>query len=856
METSSRYEMLFARRRSPALAALTAATAWLAMLAAPAPLLAQTQAVAVEKVGSEGLEEVVVTAQYRQEKLQDTPIAISVINADEIQQRSFTQSYEIGYTVPNVSLRPAQAAFGNAMTAYIRGVGQNDFDQAFEPGVGIYVDDVYQPFTLGTQMDLLDMDRVEVLRGPQGTLFGRGSIGGVIRMISKQPEGTETGYAELTTGSFRRVDVRAGYDFKLSDNIFARVAGVSKQSDGYQKVYDFACLHPAPPGGVSPLAGYLPVRDPSLGRHCQTGTQGGESVTGMRGQLRWMFNDAVEANFALDYERDTSEAKADSLIAIQYPLDLSGHVIPTSGYALWNTEYAKHVPTPTANWGFGIPYDNRFIPKTPFDTYATYNDPATGLTFNPTSGLDKLTGSGTLDWKLTDKMKLTAVAAYTSLHSQLSTDADASPMNLQTAGGQQDFYYSTEELRLSGNTWDRLDWTVGLFFYQGAAENYETVSFPPILWGIFRNAVGLPDFVAASIIDSPSGAYSVNTRNIADSNSEAAYGNAVFSITDKMHLTMGLRYSKDKKDVAFDNTFVAAPINIDFHHTDWKAGLDYKITDGVLVYGSAATGYRPPAYNPRPFTASQAVAVGNEEMTSYELGIKADMLGNTLRTNLAVFYSDYNKRIVPIGGTECVGPPANATDPGAVIDSNGKICFATTSLTNYEQLTGAHVQGAELEVAWRPVSALLLNATYGYTDWSSPDIDNCDFNQDGKPDPGITCSDRPTYVPKYNWSGSISYDFALSNGAKLTPRGDVYGQSEICSSIVSTLSCAAAYELINLRLQWTSPKGEWFAAVGGTNVANKTYYLNTFDLTPFGQNTVEGQPGRPAEWYLQFTRNF
>ena len=265
METSPRYEMLLTRRRLHALAALSAATAWLALLAASTPLLAQ--AVAVEKVSSQGLEEVVVTAQYRQEKLQDTPIAISVISAEDIQQRSFTEAYEIGYTVPNVSLRPAQAAFGNTMTAFIRGVGQYDFDQAFEPGVGIYVDDVYQPFTLGTQMDLLDMDRVEVLRGPQGTLFGRGSIGGVIRMISKQPEGTDTGYAELTTGSFRRVDVRAGYDFKLADNIFARVAGVSKDSTGYQKVYDFACLFPS-------LAGFLPVRDPSLGRHCQTGHPG------------------------------------------------------------------------------------------------------------------------------------------------------------------------------------------------------------------------------------------------------------------------------------------------------------------------------------------------------------------------------------------------------------------------------------------------------------------------------------------------------------------------------------------------------------------------------------------------------
>jgi len=856
METSHRHDMLLTRRRRPALAALGAASTWLALLAAPAPLLAGGQTTAtVEKTGSEGLEEVVVTAQYRQEKLQETPIAISVINGDEIQQRSFTQSYEIGYTVPNVSLRPAQAAFGNTMTAFIRGVGQNDFDQAFEPGVGIYVDDVYQPFTLGTQMDLLDLDRVEVLRGPQGTLFGRGSIGGVIRMISKQAEGTDTGYAELTTGSFRRVDVRAGYDFKLADNIFARVAGVSKQSNGYQKVYDFACLHPAPPGGVSPVAGYLPVRDPSLGRGCQTGTQGGIDVSGLRAQLRWLFTDAMEVNFTIDYEHDTSEAKADSLIAIQYPLDLSGHVIPTSGYALWNTEYAMHVPTPGANYGFGIPYDNRFIPKTRFDTYATYNDPYSGLTFNPQSGMDKLSGSGTFDWKLTDKVKLTAIAAYTSLISQLSTDADASPMNLQVAAGQQDFYYSTEELRLSGNAFDRMDWTAGLFFYQSAAENYQTVSFPPILWGVFRNVLGLPPDIAASIIDTQA-KYSVNTRNIADSDSKAAYGNGVFHLTDKADLTLGLRYSKDKKDVAFDNTFVAAPIHIDFNHTDWKAGLDYKINSDVMVYGSAATGYRPPAYNPRPFTPAQAVEVGNEEMTAYELGIKADMLNRTLRTNLAIFYSDYNKRIVPIGGTECVGPPANATDPGAVIDSNGNICFATTSLTSYKQLTGAKVKGAELEVAWRPVAALLVNASYGYTDWSSPDIDNCDFNQDGKPDPGITCIDRPTYVPKYNWSGSVSYDFPMANGGKVTPRGDIYGQSEICSSITSTLSCQSAYQLINLRLQYTSAKGNWFAAVGGTNVGNEKYYLNTFDLTPFGQNTVEGQPGRPAEWYLTFSRNF
>ncbi len=343
----------------------------------------------VEKAESSGLEEVVVTAQYRKENLQQTPIAISVLSSDEIQQREFTESYQIGYTVPNLSLRPAQAAFGNTMTAYIRGIGQNDFDQAFEPGVGIYVDEVYQPFTLGTQMDLLDMDRVEVLRGPQGTLFGRGSIGGVIRYISKRPEGTDTGYAELTTGSYRRVDVRAGYDFKLADNVFARVAGVSKNSNGYQNVYDFACLYPS-------LAGTLPVTDPSKGRHCKTGTQGGIDVQGLRGTLRWIFTDAIETTFTVDYEHDTSEAKADTLIAIQYPKDLSGNVSPT--HRLLPVEYrVRHARTGvdsngfgpacfTNNYGFGIPYDNRFLPRTRFDTYATYSDPYSGLTVHPDLG--------------------------------------------------------------------------------------------------------------------------------------------------------------------------------------------------------------------------------------------------------------------------------------------------------------------------------------------------------------------------------------------------------------------------------------------------------------------------------------
>jgi iron complex outermembrane receptor protein len=804
------------------------------------------------------LEEIIVTARFREERLQDTPIAISAITAAEIEMRAFTTAYEVGYTVPNASFRPAQAAYGNTMTAYIRGIGQYDFDQAFEPGVGIYVDDVYQPFMLGTQLDLIGVERVETLRGPQGTLFGRGSIGGVMRLVTKKAQGDDTGNINLTVGSFDRIDVRAGYDFSITDNLFAQVSGASRKRNGYQDVIDFACRNPA-------LAGNLPVRDPSRGRNCQTGTQGGEDIDAFRGQLRWLPNDDVEVLLTGDFQNDQSEAKADTLVDIQYPLDLSGNVIPTSGYTLFNNEYIAHVPTAEEPWGYGIPYDDRFIPDNIYQTYATYNDPASGLTLKPTSAIERTAVSGTLNWNLTDTMNLTAIAAYTDITSQLTSDADASPFNFQTTGGQQDFHWSTAEVRLSGRPTDRFEWTAGAFYYTGKATNRQAVSFPPIPWGILRASIGLPPAVVVQCVESlPGGCaipapifsnLSVNTQNIADAENTAVFGHVVFDLTDSLTVNAGARISNDKKDVAFDNSLVAAPIKIDDDHTDWRVGLDFKMTDDLMTYASVATGYRPPAYNPRPFTPEQAVAVGGEEAIAYELGLKSELFDQRLRLNLAAFYTDYEERIVPIGGTQCQGGPAEATDPGAIRDSNGDICFAVTSLTNYVQLSG-EITGAELEFVWRPVDALSVNGVFGYTDWSSPEVDNCDLNLDGQPDPGEVCTDATNFVPEYNWTLGVAYDFPMAGGALLTPRVDMYGQTEICSNFSSQLSCSDGYELLNVRLQWESPDRVWTAAVGATNVTDEEYFLNKFDLTLFGQNTVEGQPGRPAEWYLTLGRSF
>jgi iron complex outermembrane recepter protein len=316
------------------------------------------------------------------------------------------------------------------------------------------------------------------------------------------------------------------------------------------------------------------------------------------------------------------------------------------------------------------------------------------------------------------------------------------------------------------------------------------------------------------------------------------------------------------------------------NHVDWKAGVDYRFTDSFMAYASAATGYRPQAFNPRPFQVTQFVPVAGEEATSYELGLKADFFERRLRTNLAGFYIDYNQRILPIGGVECLAnnqgqytnlvPPGT---PGAVTDSLGQTCVdpngpaappgATVSRTFYTNIP-ATVSGVELELAFRPVQGLNISGIFGYTDFKGDERDNPSLLG-----PTVTAvlDDRPIYVPELNWNFTVAYSFGAGKNGSFTPRLDYYGQSEICSSVRTNLTalitnatdsqrCADAFEILNARFEWASMENTWTAAVGVNNLTDKDYYLNKFDLAAFGQPTIEGQPGRPREWYVSFTRNF
>ena len=235
--------------------------------------------VAVPVMAAEDTElaEVVVTAQFREQNLQQTPIAITAVNGEMMEARSQTSLNEIAAQAPSVTLAQQGGPYGPSMAIYLRGVGQADFNPAFEPGVGIYIDDVYFPTLTGSMLDLLDLDRVEILRGPQGTLAGRNSIGGAVKLYSRMPKGDGTGYVSATYGIRNRVDLRGSADFALTDSLSARLSGVSKKQDGYVDRLDYGCVYPN--------SGF--PRSLSYNTNCVLAREGEINYRALRGILRW-----------------------------------------------------------------------------------------------------------------------------------------------------------------------------------------------------------------------------------------------------------------------------------------------------------------------------------------------------------------------------------------------------------------------------------------------------------------------------------------------------------------------------------------------------------------------------------------
>ena len=781
-------------------------------VAAAVSLALSTATVAQETTEEEDvLREVVVTAQFREQSVQDTPLSITAISADLLESRNQTNIAEVTNQAPNVTLKPQGAAFGASLGASIRGVGQFDFNPALEPGVGIYVDDVYFATLTGSIMDLLDLERVEILRGPQGTLAGKNSIGGAVKLFSKKPEGSG-GYITGTYGSRDRVDLRGSVDLPIGSKLFARLSGVSKQQRGYVERRDYGCEFPN--SGV-------PSTVPA-GGDCVVGYNGEVDYSAARGALRFVATDNLEFNAAIDYTKD--ERNAAGSVLVQTSTTPNPNVQPVPGV----TSLAPSVFVP---------------PKGSYYNYATYYNPA--ATFrrlaNPgagattpaletwTSGRVRFSGGGasaSADWTINDTLSLKAISAYREYESFFSNDNDLSPLASSLGFGDLVFHSFSQEVRLNGAFMDsnRLEYTLGVF-YMDQKSIYATTQ------DLRYSATGLTQFKGNDPVNADTMAY---------------FTHVSFHATDKLTFNTGLRYTDEHKDYTFSRRTYSGALhpslgaidgvksNYDGTKFDYRANAQYEWTSNIMSYVQFATGFKGGGISPRPFAAAQAVPFNPEELKSYEIGVKSDLFERRMRVNSSVFFSDYTDLQLTLASC----PQYGVGLPCAVVANAGD----------------AEVKGLEVETILRPLDKLSIDASYSYLDFKYTRI-----NPDAGGPTRLTGPQfgmRPGYVPARKWSAGVQYEIPLGGIGSLTPRVDVSYQGDLYTNGANAATNRIeSYTLANARLTWRDGKDEWEGSLEVTNLTDKYYFLTRFDQFTL-TGITDGQPGRPREWGVSVKRRF
>lgn len=790
------------------------------------------------------VETVIVTAEFRETNVQDTPIAITAVSGEMLEARGQTNVFEVAAQAPNVTLKPGGQG-RSGMMASIRGIGQIDFIAALEPGVGVYVDDVYFPQLTGSLLDLLDLDRVEVLRGPQGTLAGRNSIGGAIRLYSKKPGSEEGGQVSVGVGSYNQTDVRGIADLELSPGtLYARIAGASRQRDGYVDVLDYACTHPG--SGVYTNA--------TGRRDCKLDEWGNQSYVTGRASLLWTPNDRLDISINADILNDSSGTSASTLTyADRTAIEASGAnpalSIDDGDPATPLVYYRDHIFVPYGQYrNPGDPINDAYV------NYATLTDPYTtmpvggGDTLNGTTGvpvpwkplslpsrntLDHRGASINVNWDINDNLTLTSITAYREYETWLTWDSDLSPIPVTMLDNTLTHDQTSQEIRLNGST-DAIDYTVGAFFFDQFTDytarvmlNYAVIDF-----------VHGPDPTPAE--------------------TWAVFGNATWHVNDRLNLSAGVRYSDELKDYTHrrhnpDYSDIGPPpdpINIrltgvngltarfEDTRTDWRTAIDYGLSDSVMIYASAATGYKSGGVNPRPFFPEQLNVFNPETMTSLEFGFKSTLADNSVRLNAAYFTTEYED--IQLTLAECEVPPF--VDP----DGISAPCAKPANVGN------ADVSGIEIEVEWFITDDFFIDGSLSTLDFQYTSVDAAALTGSV-----IAPLDMITpYTPEFQWALGLQYGMDLTSGARFNFRVDASFQDEVYGSATNdSFNLIDDYTLTNAKVWWESSDRDWEIAIQVLNVTDELYYHTVFDQhLSVGQ--VQAQPALPRTWVTSATKRF
>jgi len=756
-----------------------------------------------------GVDEVVVTARRRAEALQQSPMSIAAFRGQELERRGAANLADL--PLANLSIREGGSTSGAGFTPVmsIRGVGQTDFTINTDPGVGVYLDGVYLGRTIGSVLDLLDVERVEVLRGPQGTLFGRNTIGGAVRIISRAPKVADgfTGKVSVAAGEgeYRQLKVAAGGP--LGDRVALRLSAVARQRGGYVDALQYDDLE-----------------------------LGDEDLRAGRAVLRWQPAGALTLDLAADYtrRRDT----------------------PAANVALRLGGLSDTNPAPTGtnatffNSGRGPPAISRppFVsvdaPRCATDaafragSLTCYGDAwgaergnnsvwtdRQGRRITPTNALDSWGEALTVNWDSPIGL-LTVISSHRAFTSTFYNDFDFTPYvifhNNNAPYKQRQW---SHEAQLSGSAWDeRLDYVVGGYvFRERGVESVDQLTPGDV-------PAGQASALAATL------PYFQTTDRHIDNRSKALFGQLTVSPTRRLHLTAGLRLTDETKDYRVEQFRAAGPqISATGRQSTkiWTPSfnLAYEVSSQVLIYGAYAEGYRAGGFASRfpGGLPTPLPSYGPEFVSSYELGLKTTALDRRLVFNLAAFRMDYD---------------------------DIQVTAAVPNLPGFTlNLGSAEFTGFEVEATFAVTPRLVAGVFVGRTHKVLTEVA-----------PGTTAGGgtnvvvpitRDSHLPGPEWQAGLALTHAtqLRRGGRLTTRIDVSYESDDASAVANyPIIVRKAHAVANLRLAYVPPREDWELAVGARNLFDERYFT-TKNLSP-AAGSASGTLGRPRETYVEVSRRF
>lgn len=756
---------------------------------------------------------IVTSVRKITEDVQKVPIAITTLSGDALSDLGVEDLSDVAKFAPNVSFDGTAAVSGSsiASTIYIRGVGQTDFTLNSDPGVGVYIDGVYVARSVGGLLDLVDVASVEVLRGPQGTLFGKNTIGGAINVTSRRPDPDGGGYIELQGGNFARANIKAGFDIPINETLVANIAGAFLTQDGYQE----RILQPDEPnlGNINRFV--------------------------VRGRMLWTPTEAFEADLNIDVTRVREQSVPQSVLEFEpdtsFPGFLGAPFIAAAAGIIPGT--TEQIRPQFAGLGFtgGNLLDGTFV-----------NTSADGMSVDPRrtyyggtsrSDADIVGAALTLSYDFGNDFKVKSISAYREVLSDFARDSTSSPFLLADTIDSYDQNQFSQELQLVGELADgRADFVLGGYYLSETGEN--------------------SNLVATSIGDLRSGG------NV-DNESKAVFFQANINLTDTLTLTGGVRYTDETKrfDPGFrggDQGFVVspngspvigapagavAPLILEtpggfYENSDDKidrtVALNYGVTENVNIYASYSTGFKAGGFSQRIGPASGGIPAPDfrrEDVSSYELGFKSWLIDETLRLNGAAFFSDYKDlQVTPI--FEGVGPVTR-------------------------NLGDAEIWGLELEWSFEPNDNFTWTGGFGYLHdklTSLTAVATTNLELDGSQI--LTLDTQLPKTPEFSANSTIAYTAPLGGDRFVTLRSNWTYTSEMFNDVLnSQILLRDDLHLFgaSVTLDW----GEWSASFTGNNLSNEEYIIAGNDETAVDQfGYTQATFARPREWWFTLRREF